>query len=117
MPTLRSQPSRFIEWNSGIVAHIHAIVVNPRRPLAGYIRLGPGRPRRQHHEQEQKKPRGLPFPVDVCESHALTSQEIDSARFVGPTWRGIPPGIVRNLFEMRMREERLGEGFGIAKHP
>src|SRR5438445_8291662 len=100
MPTLRSQPPRFIEWNSGIVAHIHPIVVNPRRPLAGYIRLGPSRPRRQQHEQEQKKPRRLHFPADVSESHALTSQEIESARFVGPARRGIPPGTIRNLLQM-----------------
>ena len=40
MPALGSQASRFIEGDARVVANIHVVVVNPRRPLAGEIDLG-----------------------------------------------------------------------------
>src|SRR5260370_2012486 len=45
-----------------------------------------------------------------------TSRKVGSARFVGSAWGRIPPGFVRNLFEMRMGEERLDHIFGIGRH-
>src|SRR5260370_252120 len=47
---------------------------------------------------------------------ASTSRKVGSARFVGSAWGRIPPGFVRNLFEMRMGEERLDQILGIGRH-
>ena len=43
METLGPQPPCFVEWNPRVIADVPAVVVNPGRPLARKIHLGPKR--------------------------------------------------------------------------
>ena len=91
MPALSPQPPRLVDGDSGIVAHVHSVVVNPRRPLAGNVRLGLCRPARQHHEEQQKRQNRHRFALHLCESHPLILSPNACSRAAvhsGPDQRG-----------------------------
>ena len=55
MPALGSQAPRFVERDARVVADIHRLVVNPRRPLAGEIDLCAGRPARSSTTRSEQR--------------------------------------------------------------
>src|SRR5207249_6853404 len=55
MKALGSQTPRLIQRDAGVVADVHVVVVDARRPLAGEIDLSACRPARERQQEENQR--------------------------------------------------------------